>query len=455
MQSVPFLLGSQSILFHRFWQVMLWLVLVGLGSYSLVKRINPANKFVAWILGLWLFLFFFQGAVYYHLMVCVILVLLGYNPRRPWQTMLFVLIASIWAGMSRVNWVPVPALLAVTLYLLESPARGVNWFKYLRYPLLWCVVGGSSALLANRVYAFFSGNNVEQFSSSFSSYMIWSRLLPNATYKPGIIVGFFIVFLPLAILTIQKIVNNGLSRYYHWIRTLGLLGILAVFGLGGVIVSVKIGGGGDLHNLDAFLVFWVVITSMILFNRYMFDDDQPSGQSKLYYGLLSLVVAVPVILAFQKNTTWTFQDVIAQKNDVTHLQQALDLIPEQPGDVLFITERQLLTFGDIQGVGVVPDYEKVFLMEMVMSNNTPYLDEFHQKLTNHEFSAIILDSISTITQDEKDSFWVENNLWVDKVVYPILDAYEPVYSFQNNNINLLIPRGQIDLYDKLMRMKSW
>lgn len=455
LQSIPFLLGSQSILIHRFWQVILWFVMVGLGSFNLVKRINPANKFIAWVLGLWLFLFFFQGAVYYHLMVCLILVLLGYNTKRPWQTMIFVLIASIWAGLSRVNWVPVPALLAVTLYLMETPAKGTHWLKYLKHPFLWCLVGGTSALASNRIYALVSGNAVEQFLSSFSSYMIWSRLLPNTTYKPGIILGSLIVFLPLAILVIQQVVNYGWRRYYHWIRTLGLLGILAVFGLGGVIVSVKIGGGGDLHNLDAFLVFWVLITTFIVMNRYVFENDPQSDHHPLNYGLLSLVVVVPVILAFQKNTTWTFQDVRAQKTDVTHIQQALDLITEKPGDVLFITERQLLTFSDIQGVDLIADYEKVFLMEMVMSNNTPYLDDFHRKLTNHEFSAIILDSISTKTQDVKDSFWVENNLWVDKVVYPILDAYEPVYSFQNNNINLLIPRGQTDLYDQLMRMKSW
>ena len=455
MQSVPFLLGFQSILIHRFWQVILWLVMVGLGSYSLVKRINLKNKFIAWVLGLWLFLFFFQGAVYYHLMVCVTLVLLGYNPKRPWQTMTFVLIASIWAGLSRVNWVPVPALLAVTLYLLETPAKGTHWLKYLKHPFLWCLVGGASALASNRIYALLSGNAVEQFSSSFSSYMIWSRLLPNTTYKPGIILGSLIVFLPLAFLTIQQIVNNGFRRYYHWIRTLGLLGILAVFGLGGVIVSVKIGGGGDLHNLDAFLVFWVLITSMIVINRYTFEDDQQPSQGTLNYGLLLLVVIVPVILAFQKNTTWTFQDVVAQKNDVAHIQQALDIITEEPGDVLFITERQLLTFGDIQGVDLVPDYEKVYLMEMVMSNNRPYLDDFHQKLANHEYSAIIFDSLTSYRLTENDVFWVENNLWVDKVVLPILEFYEPVYSFPFNSMHLLVSRNNIDLYDQLMRMKSW
>jgi hypothetical protein len=455
LQAVPFLFGSQSILIHRFWQVMLWLLLVGLGSYSLIKRINPPNKLMAWILGMWIFLFFFQGAVYYHLMICVILVLLGYNSQLSWRTTLFVVMASVWAGISRVNWLPVPAMLAVSLYMLETPVKNQSWLKYLKFPIIWCLTGGLTALVTNRVYANLSGNDMEQFASSFSSFMIWSRLLPNATYKPGIILGSIIIFLPTAILSIQQIMNYGWRRYYQWIRTLGLVGILAVFGLGGVIVSVKIGGGGDLHNLDAFLVFWVLITTFIVMNCYVFEDEQDPGQNGLNYGLLFVAIIVPVILTFQKNATWTFQDVNAQKNDVSHLQQALDLIKENSGDVLFITERQLLTFGDIRGVDLVTDYEKVFLMEMVMSNNIPYLDDFHQKLASHEYSAIIFDSLTSFNLTKNDVFWVENNLWVDKVVLPILEFYEPVYSFSFNSMHLLVSRNNIDLYDQLMKLKSW
>jgi len=42
--------------------------------------------------------FLFQGAVYYHLMVCVVLVLLGYKKDKPLRTLIFVLLASVWAG---------------------------------------------------------------------------------------------------------------------------------------------------------------------------------------------------------------------------------------------------------------------------------------------------------------------------------------------------------------------
>src|SRR5688572_16916014 len=41
---------------------------------------------------------------------------------------------------------------------------------------------------------------------------------------------------------------------------------------------------------------------------------------------------------------------------------------EAKGEVLFISQRQLLTFGEIEGVDLVPENELVFLMEMAMSN---------------------------------------------------------------------------------------
>ena len=35
----------------------------------------------------------------------------------------------------------------------------------------------------------------------------------------------------------------------------------------------------------------------------------------------------------------------------------LDLLKDQPGEILFISERQLLSFDEIQGVRVVPDWQ--------------------------------------------------------------------------------------------------
>ena len=65
-----------------------------------------------WALVAWAFCYLLIGPVYYHLLVAALLVLWGYDRRHPWRTTLVVLLASIWAGISRINWFPVPGMLA-------------------------------------------------------------------------------------------------------------------------------------------------------------------------------------------------------------------------------------------------------------------------------------------------------------------------------------------------------
>ncbi|MHB8135370.1 MAG: hypothetical protein ACYDH1_14250 [Anaerolineaceae bacterium] len=453
MQSAPFLFAPQNILVHRIWQIFLWIGMTLLGAYSVARRISSKNQPVLIALTFWLFLFFFQGAVYYHLMGCVILVMLGYNKDSFWKTLVFVLISSIWAGLSRVNWYPVPALLVVSVYLLEEPVINRNWILYLKKPAIWAVSGFVTAYISNRIYALLSGNDVSQFSSSFSSYMIWSRLLPNSTYTPGIVLAFLLVSLPSVILAWITIRHNGWKYYWNWVRVLGLTAILAIFALGGIIVSVKIGGGGDLHNLDAYLVFLAIISAYLIFYRFVPQPDHTENKIKIPFLLLIPVLFVPLYFTFQNGVSWNIKDTQSANANVQLLQKGLDVLKnELPGPILFISERQLLSFGNIHGIELVPDYEKVFLMEMVMANNKPYLDKFHQKLEQETYSAIIIDSLSEIIQDPEDSFWVENNLWVDKVILPLLQYYEPVYTLQDRNVNVLIPRGNEKLFDQLKKL---
>lgn len=455
MQAAAFLFAPQNIFVHRIWQVFLWLSMTFLGAYSVARRFSLKNRPVTFAMILWLFLFFFQGAVYYHLMVCVVLVMLGYRRDSFWRTLIFVVLASVWAGLSRVNWYPVPALLAVSIYLLEERVEERGWLNYLIKPAAWSILGSTTAFFSNRIYAVFSGNDVTQFSSSFTSYMIWSRLLPNPTFPMGVIPATLLVSLPLMIISWVYIRHHGGKYYWHWVRTLGLAAILAMFALGGIVVSVKIGGGGDLHNLDAYLVFLAVIGLSLVFNR--FTAQKPSIEREFHMPLYWMipVILVPLFFTLQSGVSWTRKDVELASADIQLIQEVLDLTSEElPGPVLFISERQLLTFGEIQGTVLVPDYEKVFLMEMVMANNEPYLSYFHEKLKQQEFSVIVVDSLSELYKKPEDSFWVENNKWLDKVVLPILQTYEPVYMLQDRGVNLLIPRGHLDLYTQLLKLSE-
>ncbi|MFZ3070185.1 MAG: hypothetical protein WA110_03570 [Anaerolineaceae bacterium] len=455
MQAVPFLFGSQSILFHRLWQVLLWLGLTGLGSYQLARRVKDGVKLPVFLLVLWFSLFFLQGAVYYHLMVCVILVLLGYRKDKPWRTLVFVALASVWAGISRINWMPVPGLLATALYLMDEPFDGQHWGKYLKFPVLWAAVGFAMAYISKQAYVTVSGEDPALFDSAFSSSLLWQRLFPNATFFLGILLGIGLVCLPLGVLVWKKMHDPSAPRL-HWLRWLGLGVILLVFLIGGILVSLKIGGGGDLHNLDAFLAFWALIMTSLLANKIV--PDQPPAEEGTTYQMqpfwLMMAVVVPVFFAFMHTGSWNFPSRSAQEPDLQRLQQALDLLQDQPGEVLFISERQLVTFDELKGVRMVPEYEKDFLMEMAMGNNQPYLQEFYQQINAHRFKAIISDPLSTNIQDNSHSFAAENNTWVEKVLLPMLDVYEPVLSWQNGAVNLLIPKDQIELRDDLLQLQQ-
>ena len=454
LQTFPFLLGIKSILAHRVWQVLLWLGMSAWGAYLSARRLGKGKDFPLWLLTIWTALFFFQGAVYYHLMVCVILVLLGYRKDKIWRTLVFVILASLWAGISRVNWMPLPGLLAGALYLLDQPIGRKKWLEYLAPVMLWAVLGFGSAWLAQQGYIRLSGEEPALFNSAFSSALIWKRLLPNPTFGLGILPAILLVCLPGMGMLLQHAKAKHLPTL-HWLRWLGLAGILSVFFLGGVLVSLKIGGGGDLHNLDGFLVFWMLVAGSLLSGAYTAEDPHsgqvPSLKPASFWLLLAALV--PLYFVLSHAAVWGFTPPANQRAEAAQMQAALDLLKDQPGEILFISERQLLSFNEIKGVHVVPEYEKVFLMEMAMGNNQPYLQAFYTDLTGQRFKAIITDTISTRIQGDSKSFGVENDAWVQKVLEPMLLQYEPVLSWNNASAHLLIPLGQDALKQELLSLQ--
>lgn len=452
MQSIPFLFGVDSILIHRLWQVLLWIGMTGWGAWLMAKKAGSGLKMSTIWLTAFLFLFFLQGAVYYHLMVCVIVVLLGYRKGKPWRTLFFVLLASLWAGISRINWMPVPALLAVSLHLIDEPFDDKKLIDYLKFPVVWSLAGLATAWFAKQGYMLISGEDPSIFDSAFSSQLLWSRLFPNSTFVLGILPAIMIAILPLFVLTLVYIWKN-LELKIHWLRWLGLIAILSVFFAGGILVSLKIGGGGDLHNLDAFLVFFALISLSFLSGRIVPDGNSVQVHSitleKAPGLLLLLVCFVPVWFAFMRSGSWKVKDDIETQSKLQTIQNAVDILNEEQGEILFITERQLLTIGAIEGVEILPEYEKVFLMEMAMGNNQDYLQKFYDLLDQHYYKAIFMEPINTTMQQSWKSFVEENNRYISNVILPMLMDYQLALSWDDGEINLLIPNGEPELLQRL------
>jgi hypothetical protein len=109
------------------------------------------------------------------------------------------------------------------------------------------------------------------------------------------------------------------------------------------------------------------------------------------------------------------------------------------GDVLFITERQLIAFDDLHGVRLIPEYEQMELMEMAMSRNRPYLENFYAALRERRFALIVAED-QKFTRQKEGAFVEENVAWVRFVGAPLLCNYKPVVTLTSNNIQVFEPR---------------
>lgn len=199
LNGIPFTVGDFPIGAHRLWQLLLSVGLATLTGWALTRRLKLQSHLWQWLLTGILVLYFLQeGGLKYNLLVCVLIVLLVFSARHPWRSLLGILLASFWAGLSRVNWFPVPAMLGVALYLLEEPVKGYRSLaRYLSWPALWAVAGIAAAFFAYRTLPMLSGSSPYQFESVFNSCLLWYRLLPNPTYPLGVLPAVLLVSLPL------------------------------------------------------------------------------------------------------------------------------------------------------------------------------------------------------------------------------------------------------------------
>jgi hypothetical protein len=435
--SIPFLAPGLPIWVHRLYQVLLWLGTTALTAGLLARRLGLKGA-PGWLAAGWAFLFIFQGPVYYHLLVCVIPVLAWFDSRRFGRSLAVVAVASAWAGISRINWIPMPAFLALMLYLLESPFAGAGFspralWDYLRRPAAWSAAGLAAALAANAAYIALSGQpDSASFGSSFTSDLLWARLWPSPTYPPGILPMALLLSAPLWVLILINLRCLGMGV----LRLLGLAGMTLVMFAGGLVVSTKIGGGSNLHNLDAYLVLLAVWGAYLLSGAAALEHPAAPRRPWL---LAVLILAMPFVPLLQEGGPLHFENQADLRAEAAEVRTAVEDAAGQ-GAVLFIWQRQLLTFGEVRGLDLVYDYETVDLMEMAMANNRPYLETFYERLANHRFAMIIAQAQNDVIKGEEDAFPEENNVWVERVTRPLLTYYQPLVTFPLSGTQLLVPR---------------
>ncbi len=424
---------------HRAWQVAIRYILVGAVVPALMTRLSIPGRATRWLVALWMFLFLFMGPIYFHLTIPVIILLMGFssqNDRRTWSA---IILASIWCGWSRLNWYPMPGMIAAVLYLMEVPYKGKNLWRYLLKPALWFVAGTLIAVIAQRIYVALSGvPDSSIFFTSLASDLLWYRLWPNASYFLGILPGALLASLPIWIA--MFIVIRSRKNDWHPLRLVLIFTPLFVLFLGGLVVSLKIGGGANLHNMDAYFSLLLIVLAYLIFARYRPESGNIARPVPLYWLLIVSLLIMPAWSYLQFNIGSVNYDPARTHNVMTSLQEYVDQTNAQGGEVLFITQRHLLSMHMLNNVALVPEYEREDLMEIAMSNNIPYLQTFREDMEDQRFALIVVDPLNYNVLSKNRSFAEENNVWVTRIMKSILCNYREESIFPADEIALYVPQ---------------
>ena len=440
----PFLIPDPQIWINRLWASLLWIVCTGLVAYLAARRLSLASRLSTLLLAGWAFFFMLQGPIYYELLLSVALVLGLFDLRRRfWRSLLVVGLASIWAGLCRLNWYPMPGMVAALLYFLEVP-RGLrqSWLVYFFKPALWAAAGTVIAIATFAVYTALSGNPTSTTATALQSPLLWYRLFPSGTNAEGVLPNAIIVALPALTLIGLWFVKQS-PQWDAW-RKVGIFAILAASFAGGIVVSVKIGGGSNIHNLDAFWFLLLIVSIFLFFSRS--PADRSSGFETLSVPALrvpALLTIALVVLPILLPLTFSLPDTLPDKQVVDHVLNDINAYVagarNKGQEVLLIDNKQLITFGFIPSTRMVTEYETVYMLEMAMTGSQAYFDKFQQDLKNKRFGVIIANPQPTQLQDPGHGFAEENNAQIQWVGQPLLCYYQNLKTWLDIGISVLVP----------------
>lgn len=463
-----YLLPRVSIVMARVWNDILFTIPCALLGWALLRK-NPTCRGVRLLAcSLWSMLFLMQGPIYTPLTLAAILVALG--SRAPLLVnCILTAAAGFYAVMSRSTWIAAPSAFAVFLQFLDRKASADEHARRTRWGR--AVALGLSGLAGAAVYMkrdvisalFSSGAAVKAESAAVSAAeaameavppiftadwfryylgrqaLLFDRLWPNETYAPGIVLGLAMAVLPLIILMVIW-ASRKEWKLDFWQKLLLFAGS-AVFLAAGLIFSVKIGGGSNLHNLDMFLILMLILGALAWkAGMGQWITEKIRGESLICL----LILAAVLIPAWDSIKTAEPRYYPREETTADAAETIRRVIDEHPGEeILFMDQRQLLTFGTVQKIPLIADYEKKWMMDEAMANNAAYFEPYINDLKAHRFAGIISEPLHIKFQGEGGDFSEENDLFVTYVSIPTLCYYEPYETFSDQGVQILLPRDSV------------
>lgn len=442
---LPFLLKDVSITYMRFWNVFLFTFTNILLGYLVFKR-KTVSIPSAILLGLWTFLFLNQGPIYTPLILCAMLVwAAGGAPLL--ISLVLLTAAGYYANLTRYTWSVAPAIWGVLLALFHDKGEDkgplqIDWWRVIASGF----AGLFGGLILPQLAPLTTGGATQEFQGAFvssattalqSQTLIWSRLWPNETFPPGIALGILLAAFPLVMLLVFVIRQIKL-KINIW-QLLAVIGSCLVYLIVGLVASVKVGGGSNLHNLDMFFINLLLLAGLFWKRggaAWLADFRQHAWWIK---ALIIFSVVYPLYPVLFNARPYVLPSQQERKDILAYIQKSVNEA-KNIGEILMIDQRQLLTFGYLKDVPLVPAYEKKYLMDRAMSGDIEYFEKFYSDIKSKRFSLIINEPSFIEYQAEDYQFGTENDIWVKWVAEPLSCYYRPLKTFKNVKVELLIPR---------------
>jgi hypothetical protein len=443
---LPYLLPGVQIWMVRLWDVLMFTVPYAVLGWAVFSEERKNNRRLFLLLGLWTMVFLNQGPIYSPLVLAALVVVLG-RKTPYWLNVGLVVAASYYARTSRYTWMFAPGMWAAMLAFLDQDWKVTKgWIKRWLQPILLGLAGiiGGFGLPELMIQLTGSGGSqadlftVEGMQQTTGRQpLLWNRLLPNATYAPGILLGLFLAAAPLAGWIICLIWKKRWDLH-NWQKLAGAAFMTAFLGVG-VVVSVKIGGGSNLHNLDMFLVGLVLLAGLAWQNGGRKNLLGFEGNTVWMNIALAALVLLPAAKVIREPGFYRLPSAEYVSEALAETQAAVEEA-RQDGDVLFMDQRQLITFGYAGDVPLIVEYEKKKLMEEAMAGSKEYFEEYYDDLAAHRFTLIVSEPLRAEFQGGEYDFGNENDAWVKWVSIPMLCYYEPLTTYREVGLELLVPR---------------
>ncbi len=470
---VIFLLPRVSIAMMRGWNDFLFTLPYALLGWILLRKTEGLNQKYHFAAGLWAMLFLIQGPIYTPLILAAVLVAIGRRFSAV-PAILLTFLAGYYAVMSRSTWVAAPAAFAVMLAFIEQRRSydlhpGKRWLRSVlvgfaglsgavcflkkdsvmnflhKIAEFGTIIAQGSQDSIEAVSQTAAGNAPAMLSPEWFQYfltrqpLLWNRLWPNETYQPGILLGLLMAILPLTIIlivwTIQKKWNLD-----TWQRLLLIIGQSAFLGVG-ILISVKIGGGSNLHNLYMFLLGLLIIAALAWeagMGCWLAENIRAEKWISLF---VIAAILLPVYQDAMHIEPKKYPAAETTLDAVEKIQQSV--AAHADGEILFMDQRQMLTFGLVPKVSLIADYEKKWMMDEAMADNGQFFQPYIEDLKSHRFDLIISEPLWIKFQGEGLDFSEENDLFVKWVSIPTLCYYEPQETFLDQGVQILVPRSQV------------